>query len=145
MPLYRFSLFCLAVTFLGLMAPRVEAQIEVRIEPESRTFVAHSPVNVKVTLINRSARDLSMVGPSPTASWLNFRNKGDLALLFEGDARLFNQYAFLPVAQDRHPHVRADLAARLEAWLTSDRAASLINGYTIEDQPLFTFNADTVE
>lgn len=81
MPFSRLSLFCLAVTFLGLMAPRVEAQIEVRIEPESRTFVAHSPVNVKVTLINRSARDLSMVGPSPTASWLNFRitnHQGDL-------------------------------------------------------------------
>jgi len=34
---------------------------------------------------------------SDRASWLNFGNKGDLALLFAGDPVLFNQYAYLPV------------------------------------------------
>ncbi|MEL6516097.1 MAG: substrate-binding domain-containing protein [Pseudomonadota bacterium] len=75
------------------------------------------------------------------ASWLNFGNPGDLALLFEGDPALFNQYAYLPVSADRHPHVRADLAAMLETWLTGPRAAALINGYQIAGQQLFTFNA----
>ncbi|WP_299032016.1 substrate-binding domain-containing protein [uncultured Sulfitobacter sp.] len=75
------------------------------------------------------------------ASWLNFKNKGDLAIVFEGDAALFNQYAYLPVSAMRHPHVKAALAAKLEAWLSGPRAARLIDGYKLDDQQLFTFNA----
>lgn len=78
---------------------------------------------------------------SDRASWLNFGNKGDLALLFEGDPVLFNQYAFLPVNPDRHAHVKAVLVAKLEGWLVSTRAAELINGYQINGETLFTFNA----
>ncbi|WP_306115493.1 MULTISPECIES: substrate-binding domain-containing protein [unclassified Roseovarius] len=78
---------------------------------------------------------------SDRASWLNFGNKGDLALLFAGDPVLFNQYAYLPVNPEKHPHVKADLAAQLEAWLVSDRAQVLIDGYRLEGEQLFTFNA----
>lgn len=79
---------------------------------------------------------------SDRASWLNFGNKGDLALLFAGDPVLFNQYAYLPVNPAKHAHVKADLAAELEAWLISDRAKELIDGYRLEGEQLFTFNAE---
>ena len=75
------------------------------------------------------------------ASWLKFGNKGDLALLFDGDPTLFNQYAFLPVSAAKHPHVKADAAKRLEDWLAGDRARTLIDGYMLNDQRLFTHNA----
>ena len=78
---------------------------------------------------------------SDRASWLNFGNKGDLALLFAGDPVLFNQYAYIPVNPERWPHVRTDLAMQLEGWLTSEKAAGLINDYTINGEHLFTFNA----
>ncbi len=78
---------------------------------------------------------------SDRASWLNFGNKGDLELLFAGDAVLFNQYAYLPVNPEKHVHVKADLAMRLEGWLVSDRAKALINGYKIDGETLFVFNA----
>ena len=76
------------------------------------------------------------------ASWLNFGNKGDLALLYAGDPALFNQYTFIAVNPERHPQVRADTAARLRDWLTSDAARTLIDGYEIAGEPLFVFNAD---
>jgi len=78
---------------------------------------------------------------SDRASWLNFGNKGDLALLFAGDPALFNQYAYLPVNPTRHGHVKADAATKLEIWLTSKAAETLINGYEIKGETLFTFNA----
>ncbi|WP_415401035.1 substrate-binding domain-containing protein [Tateyamaria sp. SN3-11] len=78
---------------------------------------------------------------SDRASWLNFGNKGGLQLLFSGDPVLFNQYAYLPVDPARHDHVKSDLAAKLEGWLTSPRAQTLIDGYTIGDETLFVFNA----
>lgn len=78
---------------------------------------------------------------SDRASWLNFANKADQGLLFAGDPVLFNQYAYLPVSADMHPHVQAEFAAQLEAWLTSDRAGALIDGYRLSGEQLFTFNA----
>lgn len=75
------------------------------------------------------------------ASWLNFRNKGDLALLFAGDPVLFNQYAFLPVNPEKHPHVKTALVETLENWLLSATAEELINGYTIDGETLFVYNA----
>lgn len=78
---------------------------------------------------------------SDRASWLNFGNKGGLAVLFAGDPVLFNQYAFLPVNPQLHDHVAVDQTARLETWLTSPRAADLINAYEIDGEKLFVFNA----
>jgi tungstate transport system substrate-binding protein len=76
------------------------------------------------------------------ASWLNFKNKGELTLLYSGDPALFNQYAFLPVNQVRHRHANYELAEKLEGWLTGPRAAELINNYSVGGQNLFTFNAE---
>jgi tungstate transport system substrate-binding protein len=78
---------------------------------------------------------------SDRASWLKFGNKGDLALLYSGDPLLFNQYAYIPVNPEKHPHVKHDLAEKLEEWLVSERAEALIDGYTLEGEQLFTFNA----
>lgn len=78
---------------------------------------------------------------SDRASWLNFGNKGTLKLLFADDPVLFNQYTFLPVNAARHPHINKDAAQELESWLTSHRAQKLIDGYRINGQVLFTFNA----
>ncbi|MGB3246184.1 MAG: substrate-binding domain-containing protein [Sulfitobacter sp.] len=75
------------------------------------------------------------------ASWLNFGNKGALELLFSGDPVLFNQYAYLPIDPARHPHVNAAAARALEDWLTGPTAQTLIDGYTIDGQELFVFNA----
>lgn len=76
---FRHQLF--APIALLILASQAQAQIEVRLEPEARTFVAGSSVNVKVRVINRAASAINLRGPSPAASWLNFRitnSKGDL-------------------------------------------------------------------
>ena len=78
---------------------------------------------------------------SDRASWLKFGNKGDLALLFAGDPLLFNQYAYLPIDPARHPHVKYDLATRLESWLVSAKAQEIIGQYRINGETLFTPNA----
>ena len=74
---------------------------------------------------------------SDRASWLAEGRRG-LSILFEGDPALFNQYAYLPVADARHP----EAAAMVEAWLTSERAATLIDGHRVGGERLFTFNAE---
>ena len=79
---------------------------------------------------------------SDRASWLNFKNKSDLIILFSDDAVLFNQYSFIPVSKSKHRHVKFELAKKLENWLTSPRAQSVIDSYQINGQSLFKFNAN---
>lgn len=78
---------------------------------------------------------------SDRATWLQFRNKGELAVLFEGDPQLFNQYGITLVNPARHPHVkRADGRAFID-WMLSADGQSLINFYTIDGQQAFFANA----
>lgn len=79
------------------------------------------------------------------ASWLNFKNKGDLELLSWGDPALFNQYALLTLNAKKHPHVKFELSNKLEAWLVSDKAQKLIGTYEIDGQTLFVPNAKKVD
>lgn len=101
----------------------------------------YKPVGAGMGAALNTASGLNAYILSDRASWLNFGNKGGLAILFAGDPTLFNQYAYLPVNPARHPHVNASAAAKLETWLTSETARSLINSYQIEGETLFTFNA----
>lgn len=101
----------------------------------------YKPVGAGMGAALNTASGMGAYIMSDRASWLNFKNKGGLALLFSGDPVLFNQYAFLPVNPAKHGHVKADLAAKLEAWLVSDKAKGLINSYKINGEALFVFNA----
>jgi tungstate transport system substrate-binding protein len=78
---------------------------------------------------------------SDRASWLNFGNKGGLKIVYQGDPALFNQYTYIPVSPERHPHVEFALAEKLEDWLASDKGQKIIGTYTIDGQTLFTPNA----
>lgn len=77
------------------------------------------------------------------ASWLSFANKAGLAMIFQGDPAMFNQYTYLPVNPAGQPHVKAEAATALEAWLTGGVAKGLIEGYRIAGEQLFHFNAVT--
>ena len=79
---------------------------------------------------------------SDKATWLNHKNKGTLAIQFEGDRLLYNQYSFLPINENMHPHVKSELVARIEEWLISEKSKNLINSYIIENTQVFTFNAN---
>ena len=82
---------------------------------------------------------------SDRASWLNFGNKRDLILLYAGDPALFNQYTYIPINPQRHPHIKHQAAKRLEQWLTSHRAKEIVDNYTTHGEALFHFNAKVVE
>lgn len=74
-------------------------------------------------------------------TWLNFRNRGDLTILVEGDRRLFNQYGVMLVNPERHPHVKAADGQAFIDWLVSREGQAAIASYTIDGEPLFFPNA----
>ena len=74
-------------------------------------------------------------------TWLNFKNRGDLAVLVEGDKRLFNQYGVMVVNPAKHPHVKKDLAQAFADWVVSPAGQASIAGYKIGGEQLFFPNA----
>jgi len=78
-------------------------------------------------------------------TWLGFRNRQDLRVLVEGDARLFNQYGVMAVSPQRHPHVKAADARRFVHWIVSPAGQAAIAGYRIGGEQLFFPNAAAAE
>ena len=74
-------------------------------------------------------------------TWLAFKNRGDLAILVEGDKRLYNQYGVMLVNPDKHPTVKKDLGQAFIDWLVSPRGQAAIAGYKIGGEQLFFPNA----
>ena len=74
-------------------------------------------------------------------TWLNFKNRGNLAILVEGDTRLFNQYGVIVVNPAKHPQVKSALAQAFADWLVSSAGQSTIASYKVAGAPLFFPNA----
>ena len=87
------------------------------------------------------AAQMSAYTISDRGTWLNFRNRADLAILVQGDQRLFNQYGVIVVNPARHPHVKKDLAQQFADWIVSREGQETIASYKIGGQPLFFPNA----
>jgi tungstate transport system substrate-binding protein len=75
------------------------------------------------------------------ATWLSFRNRGDLDILVEGDKRLFNQYGIMLVSPQRHPHVKQADAQAFIDWIVGPEGQKAIADYRINGQQLFFANA----
>jgi tungstate transport system substrate-binding protein len=79
---------------------------------------------------------------SDRATWLAFKNRGDLAILVEGDKRLFNQYGVMLVNPAKHPAVKKELGQQFIDWLVSPEGQKAIAGYKINGEQLFYPDAD---
>lgn len=74
-------------------------------------------------------------------TWLSFKNRGDLAILVEGDSRLFNQYGVILVNPLKHPQVNREDGQRFIDWLLSAPGQKAIAEYKIGGEQLFFPNA----
>jgi tungstate transport system substrate-binding protein len=75
-------------------------------------------------------------------TWLSFKNRGDLAILVEGDKRLFNQYGVMLVNPEKHPTVKTREGQAFVDWLVSSDGQKTIADYKVGGEQLFFPNAD---
>jgi len=76
------------------------------------------------------------------ATWIKFKNKGDLAIQVEGDKRLFNQYGIILVNPAKHPHVKVKDGQAFVDWVLSKGGQAVIAAYKIAGQQAFFANAN---
>ncbi|TMU77388.1 extracellular solute-binding protein [Hydrogenophaga intermedia] len=74
-------------------------------------------------------------------TWLNFKNRGDLKVLVEGDQRLFNQYGVMLVSAAKHPQVKTAEGQKFVDWVTGPAGQAAIAAYKIGGEQLFFPNA----
>jgi tungstate transport system substrate-binding protein len=78
---------------------------------------------------------------SDRGTWLSFKNRQDLQIVFSGDAAMFNPYGIILVNPAKHAHVKKDAGMAFIDWVTSDDGQSAIAAYRINGEQLFFPNA----
>ena len=75
------------------------------------------------------------------ATWLSFKNRGDLVILVQGDPKLFNQYGVMLVNPAKFPSVKKTEGQAFIDWLISKNGQDVIASYQIGGEQLFFPNA----
>ncbi|NOQ78125.1 MAG: solute-binding protein [Gammaproteobacteria bacterium] len=75
-------------------------------------------------------------------TWLSYKDKTHLKLLYQGDAFLFNPYGIIAVNPERYNDININGANILINWLTSKQGQQLIGQYKKDGQVLFIPSVD---
>jgi len=75
------------------------------------------------------------------ATWLTFKNRGDLAILVQGDPKLFNQYGVMLVNPAKFPNVKKAEGQAFIDWILSKSGQDVIASYQVGGEQLFFPNA----
>jgi tungstate transport system substrate-binding protein len=111
----------------------------VAVDAASGTWYRETGAGMGATL--NTAAAMAAYALSDRATWLAFANKGPLAVLSEGDARLFNPYGVIAVDPAACPTAKTAEAERFIAWLVSAEGQGAIADYRRDGQQLFFPNA----
>jgi tungstate transport system substrate-binding protein len=95
-------------------------------EPAGRWYIEAGQGMGPVLLMADSLQAYTL---TDRATYLKMKSKLNLAVLFEGDPVLFNQYSVIPVNPARSPGVKSALAERFARWLAAPATQALIGGF----------------
>lgn len=88
-------------------------------------------------VVLRIANDKQAYTLTDRGTWLAHRDKLSLAILFEGDAALFNPYHVILVNPARHPHAKVDLARAYAAFIRGRQGQGIIGNFKVNGEILF--------
>jgi len=83
------------------------------------------------------ANDKLAYALSDRGTYLAFKDKIDLEIVYAGAAELLNSYHLIIVNPERHPHVKTSLAKRYVEFLRSRQGQDIIRNFNIGGEPLF--------
>lgn len=74
---------------------------------------------------------------SDRGTYLAYRDKINLEVVFENDPLLDNPYHIILVNPEKHPHTRIELARKYQAYVTGDEGQRIIREFRIKGEQLF--------
>jgi tungstate transport system substrate-binding protein len=111
----------------------------INVAAASGTWYREAGTGMGATL--NTASGLEAYSLTDRGTWISFKNRGNLAILIEGDSRLFNQYGAILVNPKKHPHVKTTEGQRFIDWLLADKGQQAIAAFRIEGERAFFPNA----
>ena len=87
------------------------------------------------------ANELDAYTLTDRGTWLGYKDKVGMNILYQGDSLLFNPYGIIAVNPERYSDINQAGARALIDWMTSKKGQQLIGHYTKFDQVLFTPSA----
>ncbi|MFZ5949336.1 MAG: substrate-binding domain-containing protein [Candidatus Rifleibacteriota bacterium] len=112
------------------------AAAETKMPPERYLSVGQGMGRTLLIALEKQAYTLT-----DRATYLMFNQGKDqpapLKIMCEGDQRLHNEYAVIPVNPERHKHVNFEAASKFVGWLTSEQGQKMISDFRIAGQQVF--------
>jgi tungstate transport system substrate-binding protein len=112
---------------------------DIEVERASGTWYRETGAGMGATLNTAAAMEAYTL--TDRGTWLAFRNKAGMAVLSEGDPRLFNQYGVVLVSEAKCPVAKSALGQSFVDWLISPDGQGAIGAFKLDGQQLFFPNA----
>jgi len=105
------------------------------IVPKGQPWYKEAGTGMGPTLNMAAAMDGHTLADRGT--WASFKNRQNLAILYAGDAKLYNPYGAILVNPAKHPHVKRAAAETFIDWLTSEEGRQAIASFRVQGEQLF--------
>jgi tungstate transport system substrate-binding protein len=104
------------------------------VRPEGKRYVS---AGLGMGEVLTMAAELQACTLTDRATFITYRAKTGLAIMAEGDKRMFNPYGVIVVNPARHPGINEKGARQFSDWLVSPEGQAKIAAFRFEGQQLF--------
>ena len=120
----------------GTHAKEKECWNEAKVKPSGNWYVESGKGMGEVINMADEKKAYTL---SDRGTYLAYKGKTDLVILFEGDPLLFNPYGIIAVNPAKYPHANYLKAMALIGWVTSQEGQKIIRGFGKDKfgEPLF--------
>ena len=88
-------------------------------------------------VVLRIADDKEAYTLTDRGTYLAYKDKMKLGIVFENDDALFNPYHIIMVNPEKHPHTKIDLARKYSEFIRSKQGQDLIRNFKVNGKVLF--------
>ena len=107
---------------------------EVGTKPEGSAYVS---AGLGMGEVLNMAAEMQAYTLTDRATYSAYRAKTGLAVVVEGDPKMFNPYGIIAVNPERHKSANYKGAMQLIEWITSDEGQKKIGSFKVDGQQLF--------
>ena len=104
------------------------------LEPGGKRYLS---VGQGMGAVIKIADDKQAYTLSDRGTYLAFRDKTGLEIVYAGNEALFNPYHVILLNEEKHPHIKADLARRYAGFIRSPAGQKIIAEFRIAGEQLF--------
>ena len=83
------------------------------------------------------ASEMNAYTLSDKGTWISFKNKNNLKILFEGGSEMYNEYGVIAINPKKFPHVEYDKSKEFIEWLITGAGKDVINNFIYDGEKLF--------